>query len=220
MSATTGRQRAYDYLRAALLSDPSLSGTFINEQSVADAVGVSRTPVREAMLILQAEELIELVPNRGAFVPPLTPEDVRDILDARIQIETWAVREVLQTGSVPLAEMRDRLSEQQDLESAGGSNEFIATDRDFHHALVRAAGNHVMTRMYEVLRARHVTVGVGALEGNPRRRTDVLAEHQAIVDALASGDPARAQEAIVNHLEATRRMLLRAHRVNATRSPQ
>ena len=75
-----------------MLTDPGLVGTFINEQDVAAAVGVSRTPVREALLRLAAEDLVQLRPNRGAFLAPLSTEQTRQVIQARGVIETWAAR--------------------------------------------------------------------------------------------------------------------------------
>lgn len=215
--AASGRDRAYEHLRAALLGDPSLAGTFINEQAVARDVGVSRTPVREALLLLATEGLVQLLPHRGAFVPPLTPEEIRQILEARAVIETWAVRESLRGGRNPVAAMQARLDEHRAMiatEATGAaltadSAEFIRIDREFHTHLVEAGGNPVMTRMYETLRTRHVPIGVAALERNTaRRRGEVIDEHRAIVDALAAHDVERAVAAVEEHLARTRRMLV------------
>ncbi|WP_345033981.1 GntR family transcriptional regulator [Kutzneria kofuensis] len=61
--SVSGRDRAYDYLRNTVLADPAAQGTFLNEQDIADRIGVSRTPIREALLMLSAEELVRLVPS-------------------------------------------------------------------------------------------------------------------------------------------------------------
>lgn len=67
---TSGREKAYAYLKDTVLTDPGMQGAFLSEQELADRVGVSRTPVREALLQLAAEDLVELVPKRGARVSP------------------------------------------------------------------------------------------------------------------------------------------------------
>jgi DNA-binding GntR family transcriptional regulator len=183
-----------------LLSDPSLVGTFINEAELAETVGVSRTPVREALLLLSAEGLVQLVPNRGAFVPPLSPDQVHQVLQARAVIESWAAGEALRNLKVPLASMQASLDRQAALPEDADPSEFIAADRDFHEALVIAGGNEVMTKMYETVRSRHVVIGVAAILRDRESRLDVVAEHQGIIDALASGDEERSKQAIRSHL--------------------
>lgn len=193
-----------------LLSDPTLPGTFINEQRVAEEVGISRTPVREALLLLSAEGLVQLVPNRGAFVPPLTPDQVHHILSARTVIESWATEEAMRHGAPPVARMRECMDRQRALLEGGTFAEFIAADREFHTELLLAAGNPVMSQMYETLRARHVIIGVAALERDRGRREQVLVEHAAIISALESGDVDQAITAVVAHLRATTTMLARS----------
>ncbi len=200
MTRASGRDRAYEHLRTALLTDPSLVGTFMNESELAEVIGVSRTPVREALLLLSAEGLVQLVPNRGAFVPPLTPEQVHSILQARGVIESWAASEVVHNLRAPLNEMRALLDKQRRLPDQASPSEFIQADRDFHSALVRAAGNPFMTQMYEMLRARHVIIGVGAITNTPSARAEALGEHEAILEALSSGDEARVAHAVRSHL--------------------
>lgn len=200
MRRASGRDLAYDHLRSALLTDPSLVGTFINEGEVAAAVGVSRTPVREALLLLSAEGLVQLVPNRGAFVPPVGPDEIHAILQARTVIESWAAREAMRTLSLPMRALHESLDQQKAMPPEASAASFIACDRDFHAALVAAGGNPVITQMYEGVRARHVMVGVKAITRDPDSRQHVIAEHRAILDALESGDPDVAEHAIRTHL--------------------
>lgn len=202
----SGRDRAYEYLRAELLSDPDLPGTFINEQDVAEAIGVSRTPVREALLMLSAQHLVQLVPHRGAFVPTLTGAQAAQVFAAREMIEKWCAREAIAHGRAPVAPMRAALEFQRGL--TGDAKAFIEADRDFHALLIASTGNDVLEDMYEALRVRHVLIGVTAVRRPGARLEDVLAEHEAIVDALAAADPARTDAAIEAHLEATRSRLV------------
>lgn len=204
-NAQSGRDRAYDYLRAELLSDPELPGTFINEQDVAEAIGVSRTPVREALLMLSAQHLVQLVPHRGAFVPMLSGSQMAHVFAAREMIEKWCAREAIASGRVPAAQMRATLDRQQGL--IGQSKAFIEADRDFHGALIDSIANPVMAEMYESLRVRHVLIGLTAVRRPRARLEDVVAEHEVILAALDAGDVTGVDDAIEAHLEATRRRL-------------
>jgi DNA-binding GntR family transcriptional regulator len=209
LSGDSGRDRAYQYLRGTVLSDPAVSGTFINEQAVATEVGVSRTPVREALLMLAAEDLVQLVPHRGAFVAPVPGREIAEMMQARGVIESWAAVTCLASADgAPTAAMATVLEQQRAIVEVGDAKEFIELDSQFHALLVGAAGNTVLGRLYESLRARHVLLGVVALQRSTTRRQEVLAEHQAIVDGLASGDPAKAEAAILRHLNTTGSILM------------
>src|SRR5436305_3305361 len=77
----SGRERAYRHLRETVLVDPAVQGTFLNEVDLAQAIGVSRTPVREALLLLVSEGQVEMVPKRGAYVPPLSGRQIRELME-------------------------------------------------------------------------------------------------------------------------------------------
>ena len=208
LGGDSGRDRAYVYLRGTVLSDPAVSGTFINEQAVATEVGVSRTPVREALLMLAAEDLVQLVPHRGAFVAPVPGRQIAEMMQARGVIECWAAAACLKSGHAPVDQMADVLKQQRAILDEGDAKEFIELDSQFHALLVEAAGNSVLDRLYDSLRARHVLLGVVALQRSATRRHEVLDEHQAIVDGLAAGDPDAAEAAILRHLDTTSRVLM------------
>lgn len=144
LSGDSGRDRAYQYLRGTVLSDPAVSGTFINEQAVATEVGISRTPVREALLMLAAEDLVQLVPHRGAFVAPVPGREIAEMMQARGVIETWAATTCLALNEAPVAPMSAVLDQQRAIVENGDAKEFIELDSQFHALLVEAAGNSVL----------------------------------------------------------------------------
>ncbi|TCO52118.1 DNA-binding GntR family transcriptional regulator [Kribbella antiqua] len=208
LSGDSGRDRAYQYLRGTVLSDPAVSGTFINEQAVANEVGISRTPVREALLMLAAEDLVQLVPHRGAFVAPVPGREIAEMMQARGVIECWAATTSLAAGDAPVEAMSAVLEQQRSIVDKGDAKEFIELDSQFHALLVEAAGNSVLGRLYDNLRAKHVLLGVVALQRSATRRQEVLDEHQAIVDGLGSGRPEVAEKAILSHLDSTGSLLM------------
>ncbi|GAA0634379.1 GntR family transcriptional regulator [Kutzneria viridogrisea] len=201
----SGRDKAYEYLRDTILADPASQGQFISEQEVADRVGVSRTPVREALLLLAAEELVRLVPKRGAYVAPMTAREITELVELRGLLERHAAEQALASGAVPLAELREALDRQR---AEPEVRQFIDWDRRFHTALVAATGNAMLTRVYTGLGARQVRAGLTALHAAADRREAVLTEHEAILTALAANDPAAARAAITAHLDSTLRVLL------------
>nr|WP_083782261.1 GntR family transcriptional regulator [Kineococcus radiotolerans] len=211
---STGRERAYQYLRDEVLVDPSVQGTFLNELDLATRVGVSRTPVREALLLLVSEGLVELVPQRGAYVPVLTGRQVSELMDLRGALERHAATRTVAAGTVPFAALEEALDQQRLLLGGGGGTDaarrFIEWDRVFHSVLVDAVGNGLLSSTYANLRVRQVRIGVQALYSAAGRQETVCEEHRRIVDALAAGDVAEAHAAIDEHLQVTLRVLLAA----------
>ena len=214
---STGRERAYQFLRDEVLVDPAVQGTFLNEADLAVRVGVSRTPVREALLLLVAEGLVELVPQRGAYVPVLTGRQISELMDLRGALERHAASRTMAAGTVPLGALEEALDQQRLLlsgDASGGDRDaarrFIEWDRVFHSVLVDAVGNGLLSSTYANLRVRQVRIGVQALYSAAGRQETVCEEHRRIVDALAAGDVAEAHAAIDEHLQVTLRVLLAA----------
>ncbi|HWO59760.1 MAG TPA: GntR family transcriptional regulator [Umezawaea sp.] len=206
----SGREKAYEFLKDTILADPEMQGRFISEQDVADRIGVSRTPIREALLLLAAEDLVQLVPKKGAYVAPVSGRQVAELMELRGMVERFAAERVLEAGTAPVRAMREAIERQTALRGMADAREFIDVDRQFHALLVRATGNELMTKMYEGLRARQVRAGVVALFRSTGRQDAVLLEHESIVTALESGDVGAATAAISSHLESTLKVLLGA----------
>ncbi len=204
----SGREKAYGYLKETVLTDPAMQGEFLSEQEIADRIGVSRTPIREALLLLAAEDLVELVPKRGARVAPLSGREISELMELRGIVERFAAEQVLTSGRAPVRELAELLDRQVGLSGPDQAKEFIAVDHLFHSTLVSAVGNALLDRHYEGLRSRQVRAGVVALYNQQGRQEAVLHEHQAILDALTAGDAAAACLAIDNHLGSTLKVLL------------
>ncbi len=213
MQRESGRNKAYKYVRDQILTSPASSGTFLNEQELATLIGVSRTPVREALLMLQAEGLVEMVPQRGAHVPPMSGRQITELMELRGVLERHAASAAISSGDAPVAAMRKALAEQMTLSCASGpeaAKSFIDLDGKFHQILIDSAGNELLSHTYSGLRARQLRVGLTALFAAEDRQRNVCAEHESIVVALESGDQRFAHRAIEQHLEVTLQILLRA----------
>lgn len=204
----SGRQLAYEHLKDTVLSDPGMQGKFVNEQVVADAIGVSRTPIREALLLLAAEELVQLLPKRGAYIAPVGGKEIRELFEIRGMIECYSARRALELDAVPVERMRVDLDRQRELNLDDQARDFIDCDHSFHSALVCAVGNGMLTKTYDGLRARQIRAGIVALYSAEGRRKSVLTEHEAILDALVAGDAEASTTAINAHLRATKSVLL------------
>lgn len=201
----------YRWLKQHVGSLSRHEGTFLTEAEVSEMTGTSRTPVREALLRLEAEGFLQIVPKKGAYVPPVSDAEVAAVMQARELIEDWCVRQVMATADPATisglsAELEDLLHRQEQMldDSVG----FIECDRAFHRAIVRTAGNPVLRDFYESLRDRQVRMGLRALSSKADRVRTVLAEHAAIVAAVRTADPAVAADALGAHLRSTLEVIL------------
>lgn len=205
---TSGREKAYAFLKENVLTDPDRQGEFLSEQELADRIGVSRTPIREALLLLAAEDLVRLVPKRGAQIVPLSGREISEVMELRGIVERYAAERVDPGDRDLLAELTGLLERQRALSGPEHAKEFIAVDHLFHATIVAAAGNTLLNRHYDGLRSRQIRAGVVALYNQQGRQESVLTEHRAILAAIASGDRRAARIAIDGHLETTLKVLL------------
>lgn len=204
----SAQDSTYLWLKTHIATLPRSEGTFLTEGEVAAAAGTSRTPVREALLRLEAEGFVQIVPKKGAFVPPISDLDVKAVMEARGVVEDWSVRTIVATYRARAAELTmlvddltELLTEQEDV--IDDPVAFIDVDRLFHRTIVHAAGNPVLETFYESLRERQVRMGLRAVSSAEGRARRVLTEHRAIVRALRARNAERAATAVLSHLDKT-----------------
>jgi len=198
--ADAAQDVVYAWLKQRVLTLPRHETTFLTESQVSRETGVSRTPVREALLRLEADGLLKIVPKKGAYIPPITEAEVDSIMQARRLVEEWCAHQASQFGA-SLADELDRLIARQE-QVRNNPVAFIESDREFHRIIVRAAGNPILATFYESLRDRQVRMGVHAISIGSRI-DGVLAEHRAIANAIRASEPDRAVAAVSEHLART-----------------
>lgn len=199
--AEAAQDIVFRWLKQHIATLPRRDGVFLTEAEVSQATGTSRTPVREALLRLEADGFLQIVPKKGAYVPPVTEADIDAVMQARGLVEEWCARRAADLGAA-LAEQLDELIRRQTAQQ-DDPVAFIECDREFHRTIVMAAGNPVLAGFYESLRDRQLRMGVYALTTSGRRIDEVLAEHAAIAAALRARDGERAAEAVARHLATT-----------------
>lgn len=201
-------ERAYVLTKELVLSGELPGGHLLSEGDIAERLGVSRTPVREAFLRLQAEDLLTLIPKRGAVVVPVPPGEAEDVLDAREAIESAAVRRLLRRPDlVPAAveRLRAALQVQRGHAERGDLAAFAEADETFHRTLVEAGRNALTLRFYATLADRQRRMSVHALGPVPARLPEIVAEHAALIDIVETGDAAAFAAALHGHLDRTHR---------------
>jgi DNA-binding GntR family transcriptional regulator len=198
-------QRVYEWTRSRILDGSFSGGTLLSEGEIADAVGVSRTPVREAFLQLAAENMLELYPKRGALVVSVSMAELREVITARGVIEPWAASTLASRAdrSGTVAALRTLIAKIRETQSSGDDRAFQEADREFHQCLLTEAGNGLLSGFYSSLRDRQLRGGSLALQNHPGRETEIMAQHVTIVDAIERGDAEAASAAIASHVDAT-----------------
>ncbi len=195
----TASRRAYEWIRDAILNGDYAEGEFIDEVALAEQVGTSRTPVREALQRLQVERFVDLLPRRGAQVRVVTATEMREIYQARYVLEAEALRTICRERTDPGIE-ESMLNELARLGAAGEWNRFAQLDQAFHSAIVRAQGNAVMSDMYDSLRPRQVRLGTRTLVEQPGRLDTIHREHRELLAAIARHDAEASVEITARHL--------------------
>ena len=198
--------RAYQFIKQQLLDGHLEEGTFLTEAALATEVGVSRTPIREALQRLDVEKLVTLVPGRGAFIPHVTVRSVYELMQARELIEVHSIREISMPDPGLGTELRDILKKQA--KTRQEPVEFIEQDRTFHQLIVNAAGNIVLSELYSSLRDRQTLLGVRAVKSAQSRVDEVEREHAEIVDAVEAGEREAAIVAVRTHLKTSTDVLM------------
>ena len=205
-------QRAYQYAKERILDGILAGGDLISEGTVAEALGISRTPVREAFLRLESEGLLRLYPKRGAVVVPVSAKEVETVLETRELIESFAAEKVSSLGQPALErlveELREQLQEQRKLREAGDGKAFVAADQLFHQLIVQAADNPILLDLYAGLRDRQQRMGLYAVFNDTDRLRATNHEHVELVALLEKGDLAAYRAALRGHLRGTRAAVL------------
>ncbi|WP_199746750.1 MULTISPECIES: GntR family transcriptional regulator [unclassified Amycolatopsis] len=194
------RERVYTWLRDGIISGELEGGRFLDEMWVSGVVGVSRTPVREAFHRLAAERFISLLPRKGAQVRTVTARELEEVYQSRRLIEGHAIAALCANRAGAPAELPELI---EAMASAGAERDWFAVsgfDRRFHRAIVNAAGNTVLTELYDTLRSRQQRVTVRALEARPERLAVINEEHRALVAALDDHDIKEASRLLEEHL--------------------
>jgi len=197
----TAAQQVYQQLRAEIVGLHRKPGDPISEKDLAQAHGVSRTPVREAMLKLASERLVEVFPQSGTFVARIPLSDLPQSIIIRAALEEASVRYAAERATAEqIGRLTAIIARQRVVVAAGDREGFHLSDEDFHAALSDAAGlPGVWTLIQQVKvqidRYRRLTLP------EPGRMQRVVEEHAAVVTAIAAHDPDAAVLAIRRHLE-------------------
>nr|WP_255524221.1 GntR family transcriptional regulator [Terrabacter sp. MAHUQ-38] len=203
MERKSTSDRISDELRQMIIEGTLMPGEQLGEARIAEQLGVSRAPVREALQQLVQQKLLVAARNKGVTVVTFSASDIWEIYDARCAIESHAAARIVEGGPGARARAADAMRMVLDkLRAAvkrGDPRQISAADLDFHMTLVAAAGNSRLVDAYSILSAQTLTC-INRLELALPSGEEVIDDHELLVNAVASGDRDATVKAINDHL--------------------
>jgi DNA-binding GntR family transcriptional regulator len=199
-----GVEQVHARLRTLILRGDLEPGEQISQLQLAQELGVSRTPLREALRLLQREGLVEAEPNRSFFVAGFSIPDVEQLYAARIPIEALAIRlTVPKLTAENVAELEGLLAQMAHFAAASDFERWDVPHRAFHAGLVRAAGDRITALLSEMSDHSERYRRLATLSGAPQSYPDGARQHRAILEACKTGDADAAAAQLTDHLAYT-----------------
>jgi len=202
------KEKAYDILKDLILTGRLEQGRLHNEKRLAEVLGVSRTPVREALLELSREGMVSFVPSKGVKVRKITVTQVQEVFELRRIIEGYIIKTIAK-GLTPadLSKIEKIISKQERLASRDEEVAFIETDKEFHLFMASKMGNQQIQTILQNLRDQIHLMGIRAIR-DQSRSLQVLKEHHRIFAALKKRDAKKAHDELMRHLDNTEKILI------------
>lgn len=225
--------RLLDELQRRIFTGQFPVGTWLRHGSIADEFGISRTPVREALRVLNAQGLVTIVPNRGARVNGHSSREIRDIGQVRAEIEGLAAelassriddeqqeRMVLAVQAFESA-IEDYRADRTRMFTEEASQRWQEGNETFHHAIIAASGNpQILASIADLSRRLPRNLSYTAYAGNTRALENNLREHQAIAAAIMAKDGRTARRAMVRHIVSSTEAMARWFDDSQSRDPR
>lgn len=206
----TLKEQAVQLIKDAIYKGDLPLGRIFSHKQLSQWLGISRTPIREALLELQNSGLVIIHRNRGTEVVPLSRGDVLELFEMREALELKAFELAIERiTEKDLISLRQFFLVHLEQASSGQKVEFLQGDRRLHLLIAHASGNRRLYNAIESLREQFIRTGVYALI-NEKRIAEVFSEHQAMIDALVEKDARRGRSAVLRHLSRTCDEVMRA----------
>jgi DNA-binding GntR family transcriptional regulator len=206
---STIRKKVYSQVREQILSGRIAPNERLIETKIAQEIGTSRTPVREALHNLEIEGLIQSIPRVGYRVKTISETEVEEICEIRSSIESLAARWAMEKAPVKvIRELKKNIAATVERVSQGEIRAFIDLDAQFHEIIARASGSTRLLELAQTLRGHMLRYRVQSIYS---KETVLLAMkgHQKILKAIESGDPQGLSQAVQSHLEESKGSILR-----------
>ncbi|WP_407645530.1 GntR family transcriptional regulator [Amycolatopsis alkalitolerans] len=194
------RQRVVDELRERIVTGKLKPGDRLVERDLAEGLGVSRLPVREAIRALESEGFLETPSPRRVVVRQLSRVDVEELFDVREALEVLACGLAAErAGDTGLARLEEILKRAAEATDSGQGARITEANNRFHEEILAVADHRLLSSLMHPLEGR-----LAWLTGQNEHWNDLLTEHRRLYDAIASGDPERAKACALEHVRVNR----------------
>lgn len=195
------RDQAVKLIKGAILRGEIPPGEVISNEQLSSWLGISRTPIREALLELQKGGMVTIHRGKGTEVARLSRKDVVEIFETREALEVKSCELMIERMGEKAIDALEAILDRQSRDSSQGNElGFLEGDNEFHLLLAKGSGNGRLYRAVEAMRDQCMLLGTYALR-QENRMAEVLGEHRDIVDALRRRDPSAARVAVLAHLK-------------------
>lgn len=202
------REVVFNTLREAILTGELEPGEHLMEVKLANKLGVSRTPIREAIRKLELEGLVVMTPRRSAQVARITKEDLKDVLEVRRVLESLSIELACKyRTSEDLVLLKENLSLFKECVKTNNLTEIAKTDVQFHEVIYQATGNKRLNQILYNLREQMYRYRLEYIKDR-QTRDNLILEHQEIIDAVETRDVERAKKAILIHIDNQEKTIL------------
>ncbi|WP_078410444.1 GntR family transcriptional regulator [Priestia abyssalis] len=200
------KQQAYEGIKNAIILHKIPPGGTLFERDLSESLGISRTPVREAIPLLELEGWVKSIPRKGTFVSQITAVDVEEVIQIRRALEVLVIELLIPKITERDIEQLNEIYVKQ-LEYVEDSGQFISADKDFHSYLAQLSGNRRLINLMGTISDQIRWFGVSALN-LPNRTEQTLKEHAWLIECLKNKEVEKAKEAVLEHIEHTRVAIL------------
>ncbi|MDZ7792574.1 MAG: GntR family transcriptional regulator [Spirochaetia bacterium] len=196
--------KVYKALKDMILRGELKSGQKLQQEKLAEQLGVSRTPLLTAFSKLEREMLIEILPRKGAYVRHFSKKELLDIYDIRVRMEPLGARKAAENATKEhIEELRSRLEEFRAASEKDDIGHITEADYKIHMEIMKTSGNHFL---YQMASSFNIIV-IANLEGFPKDYHVSIDEHEHLFDAIKSGDGDTAEKAMHSHLSSSREII-------------
>ncbi|MBR2382383.1 MAG: GntR family transcriptional regulator [Anaerotignum sp.] len=204
------RDVVFNTLRDAILTGKLVPGERLMENQLADKLGVSRTPVREALRMLELENLVELVPRKGAQVLDMSEKDIVNILEVRSALEGLATS--VACKKMTKEDLQQLKNMEVDFEKAVAENDvehFVDIDEDFHDLIFAATENDKLINIFRNLRIQLYRYRMAQAKNNETSMSTIVAHHRSIIRAIENHDSEEGASIAQGHIKYQTESILR-----------
>jgi len=204
-------ERAYDFVKEKIIDGSFEPSQMLSEASLATEMGISRTPMHEAFLRLEVEGFLQLYPRRGALIVPISPQEIREVYEARLLVDRHCAEKICAMSDAERADIADQLdatiAEQDTALDGADLRAYAQLDARFHQIIMDGGANSLLAGLGHQLRERQQRFTATAIGRNVARARTFVDQHRTLADALRTGDLDAYLSTLDTHLTNSRNQL-------------